>query len=66
MQTLAPQHPDLDFGKHVIPSIVESHAIYTYPFEGYWVDVRTEEAYWQTSMELTSGESKLNLYDPSG
>ncbi len=65
MQTLAPQHPDLDFGKHVIPSMVESHAIYAYPFEGYWVDVGTVEAYWQTSMELTSGESKLNLYDPS-
>ncbi|MCU0501633.1 MAG: glucose-1-phosphate adenylyltransferase [Anaerolineae bacterium] len=64
MQALAPQHPDLDFGKHVIPSMVESHAIYTYPFDGYWVDVGTVEAYWQTSMELTSGESKLNLYDP--
>jgi len=65
MQALAPQHPDLDFGKHVIPSMVESHAIYSYPFVGYWVDVGTIEAYWQTSMELTSGESKLNLYDPS-
>jgi glucose-1-phosphate adenylyltransferase len=65
LQALAPQHADLDFGKHVIPSMVETHAIYTFPFEGYWVDVGTVDAYWQTSMELTSGQSKLNLYDPS-
>jgi glucose-1-phosphate adenylyltransferase len=65
MQALAPKHPDLDFGKHVIPSMVESHAIYTFPFEGYWVDVGTVDAYWETSMELTSGQSKLNLYDPA-
>ncbi len=65
LQALAPKHPDLDFGKHVIPSMVETHAIYTYPFDGYWVDVGTVDAYWQTSMELTSGQSRLNLYDTS-
>ncbi len=65
LQTLAPEHSDLDFGKHVIPSMVKPYAIYTFPFEGYWVDVGTVDAYWQTSMELVSGQSKLNLYDPS-
>ncbi len=64
-QALASAHPDLDFGKHVIPSMVESHSIYTFPFEGYWVDVGTVDAYWSTSMELVSGESKLDLYDPA-
>ncbi len=64
MQALAADHADLDFGKHVIPSMVESHRIFTYPFEGYWVDVGTVDAYWNTSMELVSGRSKLNLYDP--
>ncbi len=64
MQALAPEHADLDFGKHVIPSMVESHGIYTFPFEGYWVDVGTVDAYWTTSMELVSGQSALDLYDP--
>ena len=63
MLALAPQHEDLDFGKHVIPSMVESHRLYTYPFEGYWVDVGTVDAYWSTSMELVSGKSQLDLYD---
>ena len=65
MRTLSKEYPDLDFGKHVIPSMVESHRIFTYPFDGYWVDVGTVDAYWGTSMELVSGQSKLNLYDPS-
>ncbi len=65
MRALSKEHPDLDFGKHVIPSMVESHRVYTYPFEGYWVDVGTVDAYWQTSMELVSGQTRLDLYDPS-
>ncbi len=32
-----------------------AHRIYTYPFDGYWVDVGTVDAYWNTSMELVSG-----------
>lgn len=60
---LESQHEDLDFGKHVIPSMVESHRLYTYPFEGYWVDVGTVDAYWSTSMELVCGKSRLDLYD---
>jgi glucose-1-phosphate adenylyltransferase len=63
MRALAPEHDDLDYGKHVIPSMVESHLLYTYPFEGYWVDVGTVDAYWSTSMELVSGSSQLDLYD---
>jgi glucose-1-phosphate adenylyltransferase len=65
LQTLGPEHLDLDFGKHVIPSMVEGHELYVFPFDGYWVDVGTVDAYWQTSMELVSGQSKLDLYDPS-
>jgi len=64
LQTLGPQHPDLDFGKHVIPSMVEMYRVYAFPFDGYWVDVGTVDAYWSTSMELISGQSRLNLYDP--
>ncbi len=65
MEALAPQHTNLDFGKHVIPSMVEGHKLFTFPFDGYWVDVGTVDAYWSTSMALTSGQSRLNLYDPS-
>ncbi|MGB0387614.1 MAG: glucose-1-phosphate adenylyltransferase [Ardenticatenaceae bacterium] len=57
------EHPDLDFGKHVIPGIIESAKVYAYPFEGYWVDVGTLEAYWHTSMALLDPDSPLGLYN---
>jgi glucose-1-phosphate adenylyltransferase len=65
IESLSKEHQDLDFGKHVIPAMVsENRGIYVYPFEGYWVDVGTVDAYWQTSMELVSGDCELDLYDP--
>ncbi len=46
------REPNLDFGKHVIPGMINDDKVYAYQFEGYWVDVGTIDAYWQTSLEL--------------
>ena len=56
--------PDLDFGKHVIPSMVPRDKVYAYQFEGYWVDVGTVDAYWRTSLALCDLGSPLSLWDP--
>lgn len=61
----AEEHPDLDFGKHVIPAMIESYQVYAYRFSGYWVDVGTIESYWRTSMALLDPNSPLDLYDTS-
>ncbi len=61
---LRAQHEDLDFGKHVIPAMVEQEdRVYAYPFDGYWVDVGTIASYWETSMALLDPEAPLRLYD---
>ncbi|HEY3310575.1 MAG TPA: glucose-1-phosphate adenylyltransferase [Anaerolineales bacterium] len=52
-----------DFGKNIIPLIVEMGKAYAYPFLGYWVDVGTIQAYWETSMALLEEEPGLDLYD---
>ncbi len=57
-------HEDLDFGHHLIPGMIEECKVYAYPYEGYWVDVGTISAYWQTSMELLDSSSPLQLYEP--
>ncbi len=57
------QTPNLDFGKHVIPAMIEKDKVYTYEFDGYWVDVGTVDAYWRTSLELCSPDSPLDLWD---
>ncbi|NOZ51102.1 MAG: glucose-1-phosphate adenylyltransferase [Chloroflexi bacterium] len=55
----------LDFGKHIIPSMIDDDKVYAYEFSGYWVDVGTVDAYWRTSLELCSPDSPLDLWDPS-
>jgi glucose-1-phosphate adenylyltransferase len=71
-QTLAEQleaesakHTDLDFGKHVIPAMIETMRVFAYPFEGYWVDVGTIQSYWETNLAFLEPKPPLNLDDPS-
>lgn len=52
-----------DFGKNIIPRIVQGSGAYAYPFLGYWVDVGTIQAYWETSMALLDENPGLDLYD---
>lgn len=57
-----------DFGKDIIPSIIDTHKVQAYPFQedgapAYWRDVGTLESYWQANMDLCSIVPELNLYD---
>ena len=59
-----------DFGKNIIPSIIDEFRVYAYPFrdpetqkQAYWRDVGTLDAYWDANMELVSITPQLNLYD---
>ncbi len=59
-----------DFGKDILPRIIESHHVQAYTFqdrntgdEYYWRDVGTLEAYYEAHMDLISVDPKLNLYD---
>jgi glucose-1-phosphate adenylyltransferase len=59
-----------DFGRNVIPSIIENYRVYAHPFrdpetdeQAYWRDVGTLDAFWEANMELVSVTPQLNLYD---
>jgi glucose-1-phosphate adenylyltransferase len=59
-----------DFGKDIIPSIIDRHRVFAYPFrddetgrQPYWRDVGTIDAFWEANMELVSITPELNLYD---
>ena len=63
LETERQQHPDLDFGKHVIPALLSGgYRCMAYRYEGYWVDVGTLDSYWATSMELCQMDAPLDLY----
>ncbi|MDD9909886.1 MAG: glucose-1-phosphate adenylyltransferase [Ahrensia sp.] len=63
-----------DFGKDIIPYIVEHGKAVAHPFgrscvrsgkekEPYWRDVGTVDAFWQANIDLTDFTPELDLYD---
>lgn len=56
-----------DFGKNVLPKIVEEGAgdLFSFVFDGYWRDVGTLLSYWKANLELVRPIPPLNLHDPS-
>ena len=61
---------DRDFGKNIIPAIIDNYQVYAFPFrdektgeQAYWRDVGTLDAYWEANMELISVVPQLDLYD---
>lgn len=54
----------MDFGKDVIPAMIQTHRVFAYPFAGYWVDVGTVQSYWETNMDLLGETPQLDLYNP--
>ena len=70
------QNPDLDFGKHIIPAMLESgDRVFAYNFNdnlipgmkpeerGYWKDVGTIDSYYEANMDLIHVDPQLNLYN---
>jgi len=59
-----------DFGRNVVPKLIESHRVFVYPFVDenkkqaqYWRDIGTIEAYYEANMDLVSVSPVFNLYD---
>jgi glucose-1-phosphate adenylyltransferase len=79
LRVLADDHADPssnhDFGKNVIPAMIQKHPVYAYNFldnrvpgegdreRGYWRDVGTLDAYYDANMDLRSVLPYLNLYN---
>ncbi len=68
------EHSSHDFGKDIIPSLIEKHKVFAYRFrdaqkgqgegqQAYWRDVGTVDAFWDANMELISVGPQLNMYD---
>jgi glucose-1-phosphate adenylyltransferase len=43
-----------DFGRNVLPRMVNKGRIFAYTFDGYWRDIGTIDSYWQINMEIMS------------
>lgn len=61
-----------DFGKDIIPGIIQDHRVFAFPFEdenrktkAYWRDVGTIDALFEANMDLIAVDPMLNVYDQS-
>ncbi len=53
-----------DFGGDVIPSAIETHAVYGFDFTGYWEDIGTIRSFYETNLALARPDPPFNLFDP--
>ncbi len=54
-----------DFGKDIIPSLIDGRRVFAYTFEDYWEDIGTIDAYWEANMAFLSAAPPVILKDPS-
>jgi glucose-1-phosphate adenylyltransferase len=67
------QRPDgnqvQDFGRDILPRLVQSRKLFSYPFRddrvNYWRDIGTLDSYYEASMDLVKVDPPFNLYDTS-
>jgi glucose-1-phosphate adenylyltransferase len=52
-----------DFGRDIVPKMVEHDRVFAYPFRGYWRDVGTIQTYWESNMGLLNEPPDFDLYD---
>src|SRR5262245_46359914 len=60
-----------DFGKDIIPALIDEVPVYSYRFydenkkaSKYWRDIGTLDAYYEANMDLCQVSPEFNLYDP--
>jgi glucose-1-phosphate adenylyltransferase len=60
-----------DFGKNIIPALIDGGTVFAYPFYDenkkaakYWRDIGTLDAYFEANMDLCHVNPEFNLYDP--
>lgn len=45
-----------DFTRGILPKVASRHTVYCFPFDGYWEDVGTIEAFYRANMEWRAGD----------
>jgi glucose-1-phosphate adenylyltransferase len=53
-----------DFGKHIIPWLLQKYRVFAYIFQGYWEDTGTVRAFYEANLALTDLVPPYNFFDP--
>ena len=60
LDTLSRSKLEIDFGMHIIPRAIEQDNVFAYPFEEYWRDVGTVQAFWEANMDIIRPDSGIS------
>jgi glucose-1-phosphate adenylyltransferase len=52
-----------DFGKEIIPMLIETTTCHAYVFDGFWEDIGTIKSFYETNINLGSMTPDFNFYD---
>ncbi len=52
-----------DFGKHIIPDIINRKKVMSFQHNGYWEDIGTVKSFHEANLNLAADIPKFNLYD---
>ncbi len=55
---------EADFGKDIIPRAIAGYQAFAYPFNGYWEDIGTIEAFYNANLAMTRFDAPFDFYDP--
>jgi glucose-1-phosphate adenylyltransferase len=54
---------DHDFGKHVIPKLIETRRVFAFQHQGYWEDIGTIRSFYEANLDLCAPLPQFNFYD---
>jgi glucose-1-phosphate adenylyltransferase len=54
----------IDFGKDVLPALLDRARVQAYFYDGYWEDVGTVRSYFDANLALTRSSPEFNFYHP--
>ena len=55
---------NMDFGKDILPRLMETHKIQAFPFRGYWRDIGTIRSFYEANIALTNDDPPFHFYHP--
>ncbi|MGI6481552.1 MAG: glucose-1-phosphate adenylyltransferase [Sphaerochaetaceae bacterium] len=63
MHQLLDSNTATDFGKEIIPEVIKTSKVGVYLFDGFWEDIGTIKAFYETNLDLASVTPSFNFYD---
>ena len=60
-KALAGKH--VDFGKHIIPNLINTGRLFSYVYQGYWEDIGTIKAFYDSNLDLTNETPQFDFFD---